>query len=77
MSGESEIQIKEIVEMISEIYQYKNIIWDIEKPNGQLRRPSDRTVFNSYFSDFKFQNMFTSLKNSIEWFQNNYPNVRM
>jgi GDP-L-fucose synthase len=77
MSGESEMQIKQIVEMISDIYQYKNIIWDVEKPNGQLRRPSDRTVFKSYFSDFKFQNMFTSLKNSIEWFQNNYPNVRM
>jgi GDP-L-fucose synthase len=77
MSGELEIQIKEIVKMISDIYEYKDVIWDIDKPNGQMRRPSEHSVFRTHFSDFKFEHMFTALKNSIEWFQDNYPNVRM
>ena len=76
VSGEKEIQIKEIVELIAKIYEYKNITWDTEKPNGQRRRPSDHTLFRTLFPEYKFQQFDSSMTRTINWFQNNYPNIR-
>lgn len=76
VSGEKEVQIKEIVELIAKIYEYKNITWDTEKPNGQRRRPSDHTLFRTLFPEYKFQQFDSSMTRTINWFQNNYPNIR-
>lgn len=76
VSGEKEIQIKEIVNTIGEIYNYKNIFWDTEKPNGQRRRPSDHTLFRAFFPDYKFENFKLSLEKTVKWFETNYPNIR-
>ena len=76
VSGEKEVQIKEIVELIAKIYEYNNITWDTEKPNGQRRRPSDHTLFRTLFPEYKFQQFDSSMTRTINWFQNNYPNIR-
>jgi len=67
-----ETSIKELVETIVDITNYKGkIIWDINKPDGQLNR---------YYNMDKFKNSFgyvpnTSLKNGLEktikWYKEN------
>jgi len=74
----NEISIKEVAEMIANILNFTGkIVWDISKPKGQLRKPSDNSRllelgwdWNNY-SDFEM-----ALQRTCEWFVANYPNVR-
>ena len=73
-----EVSIKQIVEKTCNILDYKgNIEWDPTKPDGQFRKPSDNSKFiglgwsNAMYTDFD-----TGLKRTINWFKQNYPNIR-
>lgn len=78
VSAEKEHSIKEIAEKICNIFNLPigNIKWLLDKPSGQAERPSDHTLFREYFSDFRFADIDIALKNTIEWFSKNYPNIR-
>jgi len=86
-----ELSIKDLAEKIrtiwvENVYQgtgpdefnyWPMIKWDTSKPNGQLKRPSDMTLFHSLFPDFQFTDIDVALKESIKWFYNTgYNNVR-
>ena len=77
VSGEKEYQIKEIVDILSKCFNYSNIEWDTTKPNGQRKRPSDHTLFKTYFSNYNFESLEQSLKKTVSWFNNTYPNIRI
>ena len=76
VSGEREFEIKEIIQKISNIYEYDNISWLSHKPDGQLSRPSDKTIFNSIMPEFKFTDIEGALIKTINWFIEHYPNIR-
>jgi len=46
-------------------------------PNGQLRRPTNKEVFRETLADFVYTDLRTAMKNTVQWFELNYPNVRM
>lgn len=72
-----EISIKDLVETIAKIFDFKGkIIYDTSKPEGQFRKPSDNSVIKSMYPDFKFTPIVEGLEESIEFFIKNYPNVR-
>ena len=50
--------------------------WDISKPEGQLRKPSCNKRFINLFPDFKYTDIETGLKETVNWFKKEYPNVR-
>jgi len=77
LSTSDEISIKDVVDVIIEIMNYKgNIIWDKEKPEGQFRKPSDNSKIKKYLPDFKFTPLYEGLKETIEYFENNYNIIR-
>lgn len=78
VSAEREYSIKEIANIICNILNFPktNIKWLLDKPSGQAERPSDHTLFRKYFPDFTFTDIYEALKNTIEWFDKNYPNIR-
>ena len=77
LSTSEEISIKDIVLMIAEIFEFKgNVIFDSEKPDGQLRKPSDNSVIKTMFPDYKFTPIEIGLRKSISWFIKNYENIR-
>lgn len=76
MSGEKEYKIKDIVEMICNHFDYHNVEWLKDKPNGQMRRPSSKTLFNQNLPDFEFTNIDLALGETIDWFIKSYPEVR-
>lgn len=71
-----EFQIKNVVEEIAKVYDYKNIYYDTSKPNGQHRRITKSTEFNKYFPNFTYTSLSSGLKTSIEWFIENYEKAR-
>jgi GDP-L-fucose synthase len=52
------------------------VIFDTSKPEGQFRKPSDNSKLKELMPDFKFTPMEDGLKETIQWFINNYDNVR-
>jgi len=76
VSGKEEISIKNLVDLICKQAEYNNVIFDKDKPNGQKKRPTDHTLFNTMFEDFSFTTLDNALKKTYTWFSENYNDAR-
>ncbi len=77
LSTSEEISIKEIVDIIVELMNFKgNVVWNVDKPDGQFRKPSDNSKIKSYLPNFKFTPLYEGLKYTIEYFEKNYNIIR-
>jgi GDP-L-fucose synthase len=77
VSPGKEWSIREAVEIIiSEMGFSGELVFDKTKPEGIIRKPTKNTLFTTYFPDFKFTDLKTGLKKTIEDFLTKYPNVR-
>jgi len=77
ISSGKEISIKEVVEIIASEFNFRGkIIWDLDKPEGQFRKPSDNSVIRSIAPDFEFTPIEEGIQKSVKWFKENYPNIR-
>ena len=52
------------------------VVFDSTKPDGQFRKPSDNSKIKTYLPDFKFTPIYDGLRETIEYFQNNYNVIR-
>ena len=77
LTTSEEISIKNVVDIIAENMNFKgNIIFDKTKPDGQFRKPSDNSKLKSYLPDYKFTPFEIGIKETIEWFEKKYPNIK-
>jgi GDP-L-fucose synthase len=77
LSTSEEISIKDVVGMIIELMNFKGeVVWDTTKPDGQFRKPSDNSKIKKYLPDFKFTPIYEVLKETIEFFENNFNIIR-
>lgn len=77
LSTSEEISIKDVVSIIVELMNFKGEVkWDSDKPDGQLRKPSDNSKIKHYLPDFKFTPLYDGLKETIDWFELNYSKIR-
>jgi len=76
-STSHEISIKDLVGLIVGIIGFEgDVVWQSDKPDGQFRKPSSNKKLMSYVPDFKFTPIEVGLKETIEHFIQNYPNLR-
>lgn len=75
-SGDNEVQIKEVVNLICNAFNYHQINWEKEKPMGQLRRPTSKKLINTIFPNFIFKSLDDGIKETVNWFIKNYPHIR-
>jgi GDP-L-fucose synthase len=76
-SPSEEIPISYMVDLIVENMNFKgNVVYDTDKPEGQFRKPSDNSKLKSYLPDFKFTSIEVGIKNTVEWFIENYEKAR-
>lgn len=74
---ESEITIKQLVEYIAKEFDFKNeIIYDTNYSDGQLSKTCDSSELLNSIPDFKFTSIEKGLHSTIEYFINNYDNIR-
>jgi len=67
-----ETSIKELVETVTEIFEFKGRInWDTTKPAGQYRKPSSAGRINHDYKPLR-----EGLEITCEWFEKTYPDVR-
>lgn len=77
LSTSQETSIKELVDLVVKNMNFKgNVKWLSDKPDGQYRKPSDNSKLLSYLPDYKFTPIEEGIKETVEWFENNYPNIR-
>lgn len=73
-----EISIADLVGLIVDAMDFKGkVIFDSTKPDGQFRKPSDVSKLKRYLPDFEFTPVDVGIKKTVDWFIENYPNIRM
>ena len=76
-SNSNEISVKDLVDLLVNEFNFKGkVIFDKTKPDGQFRKPSDNSKLKSYLPNFEFTPIEEGLKETINWFRNNYENTR-
>jgi len=69
--------IRDVVDVIVELMNFKGeVIFDADKPDGQFRKHSDNTKIKNYLPNFEFTPFYDGVKETIEWFENNYEKIR-
>jgi GDP-L-fucose synthase len=77
LSTSEEISIKNVVDLIVKHIGFEGeVIFDLSKPDGQFRKPSDNSKLKKYLPDYKFTSFENGIKKTIDWFKNMYPNVK-
>lgn len=79
-----EYAIRDIVDKMDLIFmneykypvEFPDLVWNKNKPNGQMVRKTGSIYFNNLFPNFKPTDVDFALRKSIKWFIENYPNVR-
>ena len=72
-----ELTIKSLVDVIVKEINFKNeIIWDSEKPNGQMRKRSDTSLLKKLLSNFKFTDFHSAIRETYEWLEQTHPDIR-
>lgn len=67
-----EIAIKDLVELICDLMEFKGeIVWETDKPNGQPRRCLDTSRAKEAFGFTAEMEFKQGLKNTIDWYRKN------
>jgi GDP-L-fucose synthase len=76
-SNSVEISIMDLVDLLVKEFNFKGkVVFDNSKPDGQFRKPSDNSKLKSYLHNFEFTPIEKGLKETINWFIENYDKTR-
>ncbi|XP_064628791.1 GDP-L-fucose synthase-like isoform X2 [Lineus longissimus] len=74
---EDEISIKKAAELVVEAMDFKGeVIYDTSKADGQFKKTACNAKLRKYLPDFKFTPIEQAIKESCDWFVQNYDIVR-
>ncbi len=74
---EDEVSIKDVVEYIAEAFDFKGkIIFDTTKADGQFKKTASNAKLRTFLPDFKFKPMKEGIKETVQWFLDNYNIAR-
>lgn len=76
-SIENEISIKELVNKIVQIFEFNGeVIYDSNFSEGQYKKTVDDSELLAYIPDFKFTSLNVAVKETIDYFIENYETIR-
>ncbi|KHJ41181.1 NAD dependent epimerase/dehydratase family protein [Trichuris suis] len=74
---EDEVSIKELAEEIVSAMGFQGeILYDCTKSDGQFKKTASNAKLRRYLPDFKFTPFSVALKETVDWFVNNYDTAR-
>lgn len=77
VSNNEEFSIRSIINMICEYLEFGGeVVYDLTKPGGQYRRPSDTSLMKSLIPDISFTEHSNGIRGTIKWFIDRYPQLR-
>lgn len=77
VAEQDEITIKQAAELIVEGMDFKGeVVYDTSKSDGQHKKTASNAKLRSYLPDFKFTPVKQAIKESCDWFVQNYETAR-
>ncbi len=77
ISGDEEVSIKDLVEILVDEFNFKGkVIFDTSKPDGQYQKPSDNSKIKELLPNFRYTPFEQGIKETVNWFKENYKNAR-
>jgi GDP-L-fucose synthase len=77
ISADRQYSIKEIVEELCKIAGFQGeVVYETDKPKGKDAVRTDLSLLKSIFGELSYTELGVALKNSYEWFANNYQRAR-
>lgn len=77
LSTSEEISIVDVVDLLVKEFNFKGkVIFDTSKPDGQFRKPTDNSKLKKYLPNFAFTPIEEGLKETVQYFIQNYENAR-
>ncbi|KST63337.1 GDP-L-fucose synthase family protein [Mastigocoleus testarum] len=71
-----EISIRDLIDLICELMEFEGeIVWETDKPNGQPRRCLDTQKAKQAFGFTAQVDFKQGLKNTVEWYRQNAPQL--
>ena len=73
-----EVSIRNLVESVVEAMGFQGeVVFDADKPDGQFRKPSSAEPLRELLPDFEFTTLRDGMDETVRWFVEHYPNIRM
>ena len=77
LSTSDEISIEHLVDLLVKEFKFTGKVkFDRSKPDGQYRKPSDNSLIKNLVPTFKFTPIEEGIKETVEWFKENYDKAR-
>ena len=77
VSGDDEVSIKDLVGLLVDEFKFKGkVVFDETKPDGQFRKPSDNSKIKELLPDFEYTPFEVGIKETVNWFIENYETAR-
>ncbi|GAA5995305.1 uncharacterized protein JCM10292_005092 [Rhodotorula paludigena] len=74
---EDEISIKQVAEAIVKAVGFEGeVTWDSSKADGQFKKTASNQKLRKYLPEFEFTPFDVALKESVDWFVQNYDSAR-
>lgn len=78
ISPDDEVSIRDVVSIIATEMNFGGkILYDLSKPDGIYKKTTSNKIFKKHFTNFKFTDIQSGLKETIQYFVSKYPNVRL
>jgi GDP-L-fucose synthase len=72
-----EITIKDVVDAVVEAMEFKGeVVWDTTKADGQYKKTASNAKLRKLYPEFKFTPFKEGVKESVQWFIDNYEKAR-
>ena len=76
-SSEIETSINDLVDIVAKEFKFSgNIVYDTDKPDGQLRKPSDGSKLKKLNNSHVWTDLHVGISETINWFKNNHETLR-
>ena len=77
LSTSEEISIREAVEAIADVMGFEGkLIFDSTKPDGQYKKPTSNQRLKNFLPNYKFTPFREGIKQTVDWFVENYESCR-
>ena len=77
VSEKDEVSIANIAKIIAKKYNYLEYLeFDISKSDGQYKKTANNSKLINLIGNFEFINIENGINNTIDWFLENYNNIR-
>ncbi|XP_045607495.1 GDP-L-fucose synthase [Procambarus clarkii] len=74
---DDEVSIKEAGEMVVEAFDFKGkVVYDTSKADGQFKKTASNAKMRKYLPDFQFTPIQEGIKETVNWFIENYDTAR-